>query len=102
MSGESVEHICVKHLRYDLRVLVCFAGDEIWVLLVGPHSRSASENTYDLIAAATGSEGDPPTRRLKPPCCEETGDPPELQQESVESIIEGLQHLSRRARQRRR
>jgi len=39
LSGDSpIDHLCVKHLRGSLRVVVAFeTPNRAWVLLVGPH-----------------------------------------------------------------
>lgn len=70
--------LCVKHLYGTDRVVVAFRGDEAWVLLVGPHaSGDRATDVYGRLYALLGF--DPPRgERRKPPCCNDDGTPPEL------------------------
>jgi hypothetical protein len=76
-----VDHICVKHLRDALRVVVAFEGPDLaWILLVGPHDdQDPLLNIYAELYRLLGSEPLSSARRDKPPCCDEaTGLPPVL------------------------
>jgi hypothetical protein len=80
LSGETpIDHICIKHLRGALRVVVAFeTRHKAWILLVGPHDDGEPIlNVYAEIYRLLGLEPQSDARRDKPPCCDETaGDPP--------------------------
>lgn len=70
--------LCVKHLRGADRAVVAFVEDTAWVLLVGPHHegiRAADvyARLYELLGLDVAQGA-----RTKPPCCDETGEPPQL------------------------
>ena len=76
--------LCVKHLRGADRVLVAFVQDKAWVLLVGPHNDGdRAADVYARLYELLGFE--PPTDvRTKPPCCNDNGEPPELQDVEID------------------
>lgn len=77
LSGEVVEHICSLQLYGLHRALVCFPDDEsVVVLIVGEHRDSYPKldvyrSLYRLLELP-----EPPAKRTKPPCCDESGKPP--------------------------
>lgn len=82
LSGPTpVDHICVKHLRGSLGVVVAFEGlDRAWILLVGQHDdRDPVPSVYAELYRLLGVEPPDAAGRDKPPCCEDdTGLPPVL------------------------
>jgi hypothetical protein len=77
LSGPTpVDHVCVKHLRDDLRVVVGFESPRrAWILLVGPHNDQDQEfNIYTELYRLLGVEPPAAAGRTKPPCCD--GDEP--------------------------
>ena len=71
-----INHLCVKHLDGNLRVIVGFGSqDRAWIVLIGEHDDSdASANIYDELYDLL--EVDPPeSERAKPPCRSEPGPP---------------------------
>lgn len=94
-GGEPLSSLCVKHLRGADWAVVAFAGDEAWVLLVGPHAAGDSASDvytalYDMAGVARSTQP-----RTKPLCCDEMSKPPAL----GEAIIDDF--VSRARRQRR-
>jgi hypothetical protein len=73
-----VSRLCAKHLRGALRVLVAFESPQrACVLLVGPHD--AADPGLDVYTELYGLLGIAPpegTSRSKPPCCDDSGQPP--------------------------
>jgi hypothetical protein len=82
LSGNSpIDHICVKHLRGTLRVVVAFETPaRAWVLLVGPHDdQDPVVNVYAELYQLLGLEPTRQSGRDKPPCCDPPdGQPPVL------------------------
>jgi hypothetical protein len=80
LSGPTpVDHMCVKHLRGSLRVVVAFeAASRAWILLVGQHDDSDPVlDVYAELYRLLGVEPPDGAGRGKPPCCaEDTGLPP--------------------------
>jgi hypothetical protein len=96
LTGDLVDHVCVRHLRANMRVLVMFENrDAAWVLLVGRHDASAY-NIYDLLYEAAGVAA-PQGERTKPACCDiESNEPPVLDAANVDAFVMGIRHLTRR------
>lgn len=82
LSGPTpVNHMCVKHLRGSLRVVVAFENpDRAWILLVGRHDdQDPVLNVYAELYRLLGVEPRDSAGRDKPPCCDEgVGLPPVL------------------------
>jgi len=90
-GDEPLEHLCVKHLAGQLRVVVAFeSADVAWVLLVGLHQDSdPGIDVYTELYSLAGFEAPPATKRTKPPCCDADGVAPLL--------AEGASELANRA-----
>ncbi|MCQ9136324.1 hypothetical protein [Streptomyces hilarionis] len=108
MTGEVVEHLCVKHLPRSLRVIVAFESrTAATVLLVGPHDDDPSIDVYTALYTLAGLDEVPAAPRTKPPCCT-TRDPlpPTVDQDTLDRLINGARQVrgsqSRRTGGRRR
>jgi hypothetical protein len=102
LSGDSpIDHICVKHLRGSLRVVVAFeTPSRAWVLLVGPHDdQDPVVNVYAEIYRLLGVEPTPESGRDKPPCCDAAGGQPPVLGDALTEISDRAAKL-RRTRQR--
>lgn len=98
LSGEGVDHICSLQLYGQHRALVCFPDNEsVVVLLVGEHrDRDPELDVYrDLYRLLELPE--PSTKRNKPPCCDETGEPP-IDSDLLDHFQSKARELSRRSR----
>jgi hypothetical protein len=93
-----IDHLCVKHLDGNLRVIVAFESDErASILLVGEHDeRMGATNIYDELYSMLDVEA-PDTRRTKPPCCDE----PDLLPPILDSIIDSILDRADRVRRTR-
>lgn len=102
LSGERpIDHICVKHLRGSLRVVVAFeTAGRAWILLVGLHDNEDPVlNVYAELYRLLGVEPSPDSGRNKPPCCDAPdGQPPTLG-EALVDILDRAAKL-RKTRQR--
>ena len=79
LSGPApVDHMCVKHLRGSLRVVVAFEGrHRAWILLVVRHDdQDPVLNVYAKLYRLLGVEPPDSAGRDKPPCCDESTDLP--------------------------
>ena len=74
------------------------AADNVVILAVGPHDRSARD-IYELLLAAVEVEV-PAQERSKPPCCDELGEPP-ADAEVAEALAPAVSALAPRRRSRR-
>ncbi|MFB8137969.1 hypothetical protein [Streptomyces mirabilis] len=108
LTGDVVEHLCVKHLVRALRVVVAFtAKDEATIVIVGPHDDDDPHNdVYTLLYELAGLERPPQGERSKPSCCStEDGLPPLADQSLADDLVSRARDLtragSRRARRRR-
>jgi len=91
LSGPApVDHICVKHLRGSLRVVVAFEEPRrAWILLVGQHDdRDPVLNVYAELYRLLGVEPPEAARRDKPPCCDESNDLPPVLGAAVAEFID--------------
>jgi len=87
LSGDlPLEHLCVKHLVGQLRVVVAFeSADAAWVLLVGPHDDGdPGIDVYTELYSLVGFEAPSVAKRTKPPCCNADGVAPLLAREASE------------------
>lgn len=106
LTGPVVEHLCVKHLRGALRVVVGFLSkEEAVVLLVGPHVDTDPQiDVYTALYQLAGLDIPPAGKRTKPSCCEEGSGLPPLEDGLVDSLMQRSQELAkgstRRARRR--
>ncbi|MET8451638.1 hypothetical protein [Streptomyces sp. NPDC005209] len=98
LTGDVVEHLCVKHLVRALRVVVAFtAKDEATIVIVGPHDDDDPHNdVYTLLYELAGLERPPQGERTKPPCCgTEDGLPPLADQSLADDLVSRCRDLTR-------
>jgi hypothetical protein len=103
LTGETpVDHICVNHLRGELRVVVAFeTPSKAWVLLVGPHDdQDPVLNVYAELYRLLGAEPQPHSGRDKLPCCDQNADGPPILGETLAAILDRATKL-RKTRQAR-
>jgi hypothetical protein len=103
LTGETpVDHVCVKHLRGSLRVVVAFeTPGKVWVLLVGPHDdHDPVLNVYAEVYRQLGVEPQPDSGREKPPCCDQDAGEPPILGDALAAILDRATKLrkTRRAR----
>jgi len=98
LSGDVVDHICCRHLYGPDRMLVAWpAEDRAIVVLVARHDGAANDIYRQLLGALDVAV--PEDERAKPPCCDETGQPP-ADSDLALDIAEAVER-TRRARRRR-
>jgi hypothetical protein len=86
-GADPLPQLCVKHLRGRDRVVVAFTEDEAWVLLVGPHdAEDAARDVYLALYELAGL-APPEQPRTKPPCCDDTGRSPIVDEDAIEDLI---------------
>lgn len=105
LTGPVVEHLCVKHLRGALRVVVGFLSkEEAVILLVGPHADADPQiDVYTALYRLAGLDTPPADKRTKPSCCGEASGLPPLEDGLVDSLMQRAQELAKgRTRRRRR
>lgn len=91
LSGPTpVDHMCVKHLRGSLRVVVAFEDpDRAWILLVGRHDdQDPVLNIYAELYRLLGIAPPDSAGRDKPPCCDEVTDLPPILGAAVAEFVE--------------
>ncbi len=91
LSGPApVDHMCVKHLRDSLRVVVAFEGRQrAWILLVGRHDdQDPVLNVYAELYRLLGVEPPDSAGRGKPPCCDERTDLPPVLGAAVTEFVD--------------
>lgn len=91
-----LDHLCVKHLVGQLRIVVGFASaEEAWILLVGPHDdHDPGLDVYAALYALADATPPDSAKRTKPPCCSSDGTPP--------ALADRIEELARRAGRLRR
>jgi hypothetical protein len=102
LSGPTpVDHICVKHLRGTLRVVVAFEKPGLaWILIVGSHNdRDPAMNVYVELYRLLGVEPPDSAVRDKPPCCDESTDLPPTLGDAVTEFVERAAKVRRTRRQ---
>lgn len=102
LSGPApVDHMCVKHLRDSLRVVVAFEGQQpAWILLVGRHDdQDPVLNVYAELYRLLGVEPPDSAGRDKPPCCDESTDLPPVLGATVTEFVERAAKVRRTRRQ---
>jgi hypothetical protein len=102
LSGPApVDHLCVKHLRDSLRVVVAFEGQQrAWILLVGRHDdQDPVLNVYAELYRLLGVEPPDSAGRDKPPCCEESTDLPPVLGAAVTELVDRAAKVRRTRRQ---
>jgi hypothetical protein len=104
LSGPTpIDHMCVKHLRAALRVVVAFEEPgRAWILLVGRHDdQQPLLNVYAEFYRLLGVEPPDGAGRDKPPCCDsETILPPVLGAAVTEFTQRAIRERKTRRRQR--
>lgn len=91
LSGDlALDHLCVKHLRGSLRVVVAFETEsKAWVLLVGPHNdKDPVLNVYAELYRLLGVEPSPDSGRDKPPCCGQPDRQPPVLGDALTDILD--------------
>jgi hypothetical protein len=102
LSGATpIDHICVKHLRGSLRVVVAFeTPGRAWVLLVGPHDdQDPVLNVYAELYRLLDVEPPSESGRDNPPCCHTPGGQPPVLGDALAEILDRARRL-RKTRQR--
>ena len=102
LSGPApVDHLCVKHLRDSLRVVVAFEGQQrAWILLVGRHDdQDPVLNVYAELYRLLGVEPPDSAGRDKPPCCDESTDLPPVLGAAVTELVDRAARVRRTRRQ---
>ncbi|GAA2542961.1 hypothetical protein GCM10010435_08510 [Winogradskya consettensis] len=96
-----VDHVCVKHLRGEQRVVVGFESPQrAWILLVGPHHDDDQEfNIYTELYRLLGVEPPAAAGRTKPPCCDVEDQAAPVLGPQLDDVIARAQQL-RRSRRR--
>jgi hypothetical protein len=100
-GGSPLDHLCVRHLRGSLRVVVAFETPRrAWVLLVGPHDdQDPVLNVYAELYRLIGHEPRPDSGRDKPPCCDPAGTEPPVLGEALTAILDRAAALRKTRRQ---
>lgn len=96
LSGDQpVDHLCVKHLRGSLRVVVAFETPRrAWILLVGPHDdQDPILDVYAELYRLLGIDPQPGSRRNKPPCCGEPAMEPPMLGDALAGILDRAAEL---------
>jgi hypothetical protein len=93
-----IDHLCVKHLAGNLRVVVGFEEPgRAWVLLIGVHDRNdAGVDVYTELYRLAGLDDVPEGERTKPSCCDADGVAPFMEPEVTELVDRA--HRLRRTR----
>lgn len=102
LSGPApVDHLCVKHLRDSVRVVVAFEGQQrAWILLVGRHDdQDPVLNIYAELYRLLGVEPPDSAGRDKPPCCDENTDLPPVLGAAVTELVDRAARVRRTRRQ---
>jgi hypothetical protein len=102
LSGPApVDHLCVKHLRDSLRVVVAFEGQErAWILLVGRHDdQDPVLSVYAELYRLLGVEPPDSVGRDKPPCCDQSTDLPPVLGAAVTEVVDRAAKVRRTRRQ---
>jgi hypothetical protein len=101
LSGPApVDHLCVKHLRDTLRVVVAFEGQQrAWIVLVGRHDdQDPVLNVYAELYRLLGAEPPDSAGRDKPPCCDENTDLPPVLGAAVTELVDRAAKVRRTRR----
>lgn len=94
----TLDHLCCRHLYGSDRAITAWPStDHAVVIAVGPHDQSNAD-VYQLLLSALEIDM-PEDQRLKPPCCDDLGEPP-VDPEAAERIVGAIQALARRTRRR--
>jgi len=102
LSGYApVDHLCVKHLRDSLKVVVAFEGQQrAWIVLVGRHDDQDPVLTvYAGLYRLPGVEPPDNTGRDKPPRCDESTDLPPVLGAAVTGLVDRASKVRRTRRQ---
>ena len=104
LSGPApVNHMCVRHLRDSLRLVVAFEGQRAWILLVGRHDdQDQVLNVYAEPYRLLGAEPPDSAGRDKPPCCDESTDLPPVLGAAVTEFVERAATVAGQGASRRR
>ena len=89
LSGNTLDHLCVRHLTRAMRVIVAFESAEVaYVVLVGNHDGShAQVNVYQQLYALAGHHPQEQAGRDKPPCCEPNTDEPPVNAAQLDELL---------------
>jgi hypothetical protein len=102
LSGPTpVDHMCVKHLRGALRVVVAFEEPgRAWILLVSRHDgHDPALDVYAELYRLLGVEPPGSAGRDKPPCCDQSTELPPVLGDAVAELIERAARIRRTRRQ---
>lgn len=94
LTGDTLDHICCRHLYGSDRVLTMWEDeDHAVVVLIGRHDRTTTD-VYGTLIDALGMEF-PESGRSKPSCCGDDGLPP-VDEQLVEAVTEAVRELGKR------
>ena len=105
LSGSApVDHLCVKHLRDSLRVVVAFEGQQrAWILLVGRHDdKDPVLNVYAELYRLLGVEPPDSAGQDKPQCCDESTELPPVLGAAVTEFVDRAARSAGQGASRRR
>jgi len=96
LTGEDpLPRLCVKHLRGSDRAVVAFTGDDVWVLVVGPHAAGdAAADVYGALYELAGVTR-PTQPRTKPACCDDDQAPPAFDERRIDDLVRRARLLRR-------
>ena len=98
LAGTGLDHVCCRHLYGEDRMLIAWpADDHAIVILVARHDGTRTD-IYRQLLEALGI-GVPEDEREKPPCCDESGQPPADRELAL--VIADAVELGERAARRR-
>jgi hypothetical protein len=100
LAGAVLDHVCCRHLFGDDRMLTAWlAEDHAIVVLVARHDETANDVYRQLLDALDVGVAD--DERDKPPCCDESGEPP-ADEDVALVVADAVERALRRGRRRAR
>lgn len=99
LTGQILDHLCVRHLSGNLRVVVAFPAPGVaTIVLIGPHDDTdPGLDVYTQLYTLAGLTTPPDQKRTKPPCCDDQGQPPPGS-EVLDDLVAQARQLARRRR----
>lgn len=94
LSGETLDHICCRHLYGNDRMLIMWpSDDQALVVSLARHQRGPAD-VYDMLLEALGLEIDD-DERTKPPCCDADDGLPPVDEAFADVVADALREVSR-------